>query len=103
MPMDPQPLPTQVHKDRWLLATSLVVLALCIALAFLRPTGDGWGRGWNMIAFLLYASPAAVLSGVLALWRINKVDGRARVVAMLVSAVGLFFPLICIAVLRAKG
>jgi len=101
--MEPQTVPIQVHKDRWLLATLLVVLCVYTALAFIRPTGENWGRGWNLVAFFLYASPAALLSGVLALWRVNKVNGRARVVARLVATAGFLFPLICIAVLRAKA
>ena len=55
-------MPAALYKDLWLSGSMLAVLGVSVALFFIRPTGEGWGYGWNMVAFLLYASPAALLA-----------------------------------------
>ena len=56
-----------------------------------------------MVAFLLYASPAALLASALAGWRSGKVAGAARTLARVTVAAGLIFPVICFVALRAKA
>ena len=62
-------MPAALYKDLWLSGSMLAVLGVYVTLFFIRPTGEGWGYGWNMVAFLLYASPAALLASALAGWR----------------------------------
>lgn len=89
--------------DIWLLAAGLVVAGAYLWLALIRPGGEGWGRGWNLIAFLIYASPATLLAGALAVWRAIKTSGRTRWIASVVAAAGLVFPLIAAIAIIAKG
>ncbi len=95
--------PTQLRKDIWLAGASVAVLAVYAALFFIRPSGEGWGRGWNMVAFLIYAAPTSLLAGALAAWRSGKVAGQAQTMARLVTTAGLLFPLICAVVIKAKA
>lgn len=89
--------------DAWLVGAVAIIVALCIALALIKPSGENWGRGWNMLAFWLYASPAAMVSGILALWRGSKARAWQKAIARLAGALGLAFPIICIIAMRMKA
>lgn len=80
--------------DRWLLAALLVMVALYIALWALRPTGENWGHGWNMVAFLIYSAPIALVTAALALWRLVRNTGPARRLAGWVVGAALLFPFV---------
>lgn len=90
-------------REKWILATVLVVAALYLWLFQIRPSGEGWGRGWNMVAFLFYASPAAVVAGAVALWRTGKTAGSLKRWAFVAAALGLAFPIIAIVVIRLRA
>lgn len=90
-------------REKWTLATVLVVAALYLWLFQIRPSGEGWGRGWNMVAFLFYASPAAVVAGAVALWRSGKTVGSLKRWAFVAAALGLAFPIIAIIVIRLRA
>lgn len=90
------------YRDPWLLAASAATTAIYLALLFIQPSGDEWGRGWNLVAFWFYASPAAVLAGLLAFWRSRKAVGARRIPYM-VGALGLAFPLVCALILPLKN
>ena len=92
-----------IRSDVWLIVALAVTLVVYGNLAVIQPTGEGWGRGWNMVAFLIYAAPTAVLAGAVALWRSGKVVGRSRMVARVVGAAALVFPLVCALVIRVKA
>lgn len=92
-----------VLKDRWLTAALCVTAILYITLLLIRPSGEGWGRGWNMIAVLIYGSPTALAMGLIALWRREKTSGNARKVAAWLSLAALTFPIICMFVIRLKA
>lgn len=85
------------------MGATLAVFSVYIALVFIRPSGENWGYGWNMVAFLFYASPAALLAGALAAWRSGKVSGRAKSLARVTATAGLLFPIICIIAIQAKA
>lgn len=87
----------------WVAGALLVVLALYVGLAVLQPSGEGWGRGWNMIAFLLFASPAAIVAGGVATWRTFKAVGSARWWGFLCAVTGFAFPVVCAVVIKAKA
>ena len=92
-----------LRKDIWLSGSVVIVLILYVWLLFLRPGGEGWGRGWNMVAFLLYAAPTAFVSGAVAIWRSSKASGHVRKIATLAGVAGLVFPLVCILAIRLKA
>ena len=96
-------LSTAVLIDRWLLAVMLIAGALYIALFFLRPTGENWGRGWNMIAFLIYATPTALIAGVVAVWRVGRNSGRTRRLAGFAAAAAFVFPVVCMIAIFLKA
>jgi hypothetical protein len=91
------------RKDFWNLASIAVVCALYVYLAQLRPSGEGWGRGWNMLAFLFYGSPPAVFAGAVALWRAGMSAGAMRRASYIFGALGLCFPVVVIIVMRARA
>lgn len=97
------PRASAVREDRWLCAALLATAAVYVALVFLRPTGENWGRGWNMIAFLLYAAPSAVVAGAVACWRLKKTTGQARNVAVFVAWSAFLFPIVCAVTIRLKA
>lgn len=90
-------------REKWTLTMVLVIAALYIWLFQLRPTGEGWGRGWNMVAFLFYASPPAVVAGAVALWRTGKTAGSLQRGAFVAAVLGLTFPIIAIVVIRLRA
>ncbi len=96
-------MPANACKDLWLTSAWLSVLAVYVALFFIHPTGENWGYGWNMIAFLIYASPVALIAAALAAWRSGKVSGAARMLARVTLTAGMLFPVICMLVLKAKA
>lgn len=92
-----------VVKDVWLLSALVVTVAIYTYLLFLRPTGENWGRGWNMIAFFLYAAPASAVSAGIALWRAAKSVGAVRNVATWVAIAALVFTPIALVVMRLRA
>ena len=90
-------------RDIWLLAATLVVALLYVALLFLQPSGESWGRGWNMIAFLFYSSPAAWLAAAIAFWRRRMSSGTRRTMAVAVATAGAVFPLVCLLVILIRA
>ncbi|MCB4358883.1 hypothetical protein [Quatrionicoccus australiensis] len=94
---------TEVVKDRWLTVALLATAVLYFVLLLLRPSGEGWGRGWNMVAFVIYSVPTSIVAGAVALWRVGKVSGQARRVAVWLTAAAFIFPIVCILVVRMKA
>ena len=81
----------------------LITAAVYVALLFIRPTGENWGRGWNLVAFLIYSAPTALIAGSVALWRRGKASGQARKLAGFVALGAFVFPVVCIVAIRAKA
>ena len=92
-----------VVKDLWLLLALVVTVASYAYLLFLRPTGENWGRGWNMVAFFIYAAPVSGLSASIALWRAVKSVGTVRKVATGVAIAALVFTPIALVVMRSRA
>ena len=80
-----------------------MTLSVYVALLFIRPTGENWGRGWNLIAFFVFSAPSALIAGGVALWRRRKTNGHARKVAGFVAWSALVFPMICVVAIWAKA
>lgn len=94
---------SRTRLDPTLLLAAAVVVVLYVWLVLLRPGGEGWGRGWNMVAFLFYSAPTAVVAGGVAVWRHSKASGVLRRLALWAAAAGFVFPLVCIIAIRAKS
>lgn len=92
-----------VCADRWLCVVLLLITALYVGLFFLKPSGENWGRGWNMVAFLFYATPVALVAGALALWRRTKVKDPARAAASFATMAAWVFPVVCVFTIWAKA
>ena len=90
-------------RDIGLLAATLVIGLLYILLLFLQPSGESWGRGWNMIAFLFYAAPAAWLAAAIAFWRHRRISGTGRTIAAAVATAGAVFPMVCLLVIWGRA
>lgn len=100
---DAAPPPQMPRRERWTPVLAIIVVALYAALLHIQPAGENWGRGWNLLAFWMYASPAALVVGALAAWRAPRAQGLLRRVGIAAAWLGLLFPLVAIAVLRAKA
>lgn len=105
---DPSPAPvidpaSSLLADRWLLGALGCTVLLYLTLLLLRPTGENWGRGWNLIAFWLYGTPTSLVAVAVALWRIRKTSGSARRVAGWLAAGAFVFPVVCGVVIRMKA
>lgn len=101
--MNPVPPPRSRRPDAWLLVAGALVAALYLGLVWLKPRGEGWGYGWNMIGYLVYAAPTAWAAGGVALWRRDRQVGRARTGAGWLAAAAAVFPLVCVLVIRWKA
>ena len=101
--MTPQSHPSStLLNERWLLSTIVIILTLYVTLLLLRPSGEGFGRGWNLVAFWFYASPTAVLTGAVALWRALK-SRALRPIAVCVGIAALAFPLVAMLVMQTRA
>lgn len=89
-------------RDAWLLATLAVTGVFYAALPFLRPTGENWGHGWNLVAYFVYSAPAVLIAGGVALWRSRRSSGLARQVAGWVALAALLYPVACLVAIRVS-
>ena len=102
----PHPLKSILPKllsERWILGSLATVLALYVTLVSMKPSGEGFGRGWNLIAFWLYGSPVALVMGGIGFWRSGKTRGELKILALVVACLALCFPVVAILVMRAKS
>lgn len=90
-------------RGDWVLKTmAAVVIALYVALLAIQPGGEGWGYGWNVIGFLLYAVPGALLAGAVAAWRSRKLLMRDAWVSRIAIYGSVAFPLVAAIIARIK-
>jgi len=94
---------SSVLGDRWLLLALVITAAIYTFLVLIRPTGENWGRGWNMVAFLIYSAPASAIAAGIALWRAARTFGTVRTVAVWVGIAAVTFTPIAMVVIRAKN
>lgn len=89
--------------ERWVFGSGVALTALYVALIALKPSGEGFGRGWNLIAFWIYGSPAALALGGIGFWRSSKTSGKLKIVALVLAWLGVAFPVLAMLVMRAKS
>jgi hypothetical protein len=87
-------------RDAWFLLALLTTIAAYAALPFMTPSGEGWGRGWNLVAFWLYSAPAVVIAGVLASWRIAKIGPLRSWWPAVLPFAAFVYPLVALLALR---
>lgn len=89
-------------RDPWLVAAVVTTAAAYLALAWIRPTGENWGRGWNLVAFWFYSSPVVGIAGVVMCWRLVRGRFGLGLVSACLPMVALLYPLVAYFVIRAK-
>ena len=90
-------------RDVWLVVASLAMVAAYAALPFLRLSGEGWGRGWNLVAYWFYSTPIVLLTGIVMAWRMLRAEAAARRAAWLLPMAALLYPLVAYLVIRSTN
>lgn len=90
-------------RDTWLLFLKCLVFLGYVSLIFIKPSGEGWGRGWNLIAYWIYVAPAVLAVGGLHLWRQRVIAARYRGVDVFTLVAAFIFPIISLVILKLKS
>ena len=90
-------------REQWILGLALAIAALYITLIVMRPSGEGFGRGSNLVAFWVYGSPTAFVLGLFSLWRANKTTEGLKHLAVVIGSLGVSFPVVAMLVIRTKS
>lgn len=91
------------HHDIGLVSLKSLVLCAYISLIFIKPTGEGWGRGWNLIGYWLYVSPAVFILGGLHLWRQKVTAKKSHGIDTLCVLLAFVFPVIAAVAIKLKS
>jgi hypothetical protein len=92
----------KLHQDFGLLLLKLLMLAAYISLLFIKPAGEGWGRGWNLVAYWMYVTPTVLVLGGLHVWRQRTIAKKFSSFDALMTVLAFIFPLVSLAVLKFK-
>jgi len=93
----------QLLREGWILGLAVAISALYVALIVMRPSGEGFGRGLNLVAFWVYGSPTAFVLGLFSLWRANKTTEGLKNLAVLIGSLGVSFPVVAMLVIRTRS
>jgi hypothetical protein len=91
-----------ITRDVLLLLIKLGILIPYGYLIFISPSGEGWGHGWNLIAYWLFASPFIILMGLLHIWRQKKLKNPSLIIDQLTALFAFLFPVLSLMVLNFK-
>lgn len=89
--------------DPWLFVLNIFIVSAYISLIFVKPSGEGWGRGWNLVAYWLYLAPIVFIAGGLHLWRQKKSPIARSKLHLIVLIAAFIFPLISLAAIKLKA
>lgn len=89
--------------DIWLTACKTLILCAYISLIFIKPTGEGWGRGWNLVAYWMYVAPAVVILGGLHIWRQRAIGKEFNRFDAVFTFLAFVFPFIAFVILKLKA
>jgi hypothetical protein len=89
-------------RDLWLTVLQLLAFACYLWLFRIKGSGDGWGYGWNLVAFLVYSVPAMLIVGGLYLWRRKKIGAAATKLDAVILFASFLYPFISIPVLMLR-
>jgi hypothetical protein len=92
----------KLRQDIVLLLLKALILSAYVALMFIQPAGEGWGRGWNLIAYWMYATPAVLIVGGLHVWRQKVIAKKFNGFDALITFLAFIFPLVALLVLKLK-
>lgn len=92
-----------IVRDRWFAVATLLVVAAYVALPFLRPSGEGWGRGWNLVAYWFYSAPAVGIAGLVMAWRLVRAGAAVRAATWLLPLAAFLYPLAAYLAIRGAN
>ena len=90
-------------RERWIFGSAIALAALYVVLISMKPSGEGFGRGWNLIAFWIYGSPVALALGGIGFWRWRKTNGKLKILSLVLAWLGVAFPVLAMLLMRAKS
>lgn len=90
-------------KDIWLYALRILIFCAYISLIFIKPTGEGWGRGWNLVAYWMYVAPAVFILGGLHVWRQRAIGKEFNRFDAAFTFLAFVFPLVAFITLKLKA
>ncbi|MFO1388468.1 hypothetical protein [Cellvibrio sp.] len=96
-------LKTKPFIDIALLIFRLLILCAYISLIFIKPTGEGWGRGWNLVAYWMYLAPAVFILGGLHVWRQRAIGKEFNRFDAVFTFLAFVFPFIAFVALKLKA
>ena len=89
--------------DGWLLFLKILIVSVYISLIFIKPSGEGWGRGWNLVAYWIYLSPIMLVVGGLHVWRQKVAAIQYRRIDSLALVAAFIFPIVSLIILKLKS
>lgn len=89
--------------DIWLAVCKTLIFCGYVSLLFIKPTGEGWGRGWNLVAYWMYAAPAVVILGGLHVWRQRAIAKPFKGLDACFTFFAFIFPVVSFVVLKLKA
>lgn len=93
-------------KPDWDICLSLLkilIVSAYISLIFIKPTGENWGRGWNLVAYWIYVAPTILVVGGLHIWRQKAITHKSRGLDILFLAFAFMFPVISLIAMKLKS
>ncbi len=91
-----------IAPDIWLWILKILVILSYVSLKFIKPSGEGWGYGWNLIAYWVYLAPSVLIFGGLHIWRQRAIALKSKPVDSIVLVAAFIFPLVSFIVLKLK-
>ncbi len=97
--MDAAPTP-----DPWIALLLRVLIGACwLGLLLIRPSGEGWGRAWNLVAYWIYSAPFTLILGGLYWAHLRRRKARVHGLDKVMLGAAWSYPLIAFLVLKFKA
>jgi len=90
-------------RDTWLLLLKILVILAYTSLIFIKPSGEGWGRGWNLVAYWIYLAPTILVVGALHAWRQKIIAMKYKGIDTFTLVFAFMFPIISLVILKLKS
>lgn len=96
-------LPVSKHSnDPWIALIRALIGVCFLGLVLIKPSGEGWGRAWNLIAYWIFSAPAALMLASLYLWRQRQLKTISQGWDKAFLAAAFLYPLISIVAIKWK-
>lgn len=89
--------------DIWLLCLKILIVFAYVSLMFMKPSGEGWGRGWNLVAYWIYLAPTVLVLGALHAWRQKVIAVKYNGIDTFTLVAAFIFPIIALIILKLKA